>query len=47
MCKPHKTGHSNRWKPKEQEDRKIADKEIKTIESPCWEEWEKEVLEKI
>jgi hypothetical protein len=28
LCKPHKTGHSNRWKPKEHEDRKLIEKVI-------------------
>jgi hypothetical protein len=29
MCKPHKTGHANRWTVKEQLLMKLADKEIK------------------
>ncbi|MCK9428687.1 MAG: hypothetical protein M0R17_01580 [Candidatus Omnitrophica bacterium] len=28
LCKPHKTGHSNRWKPKEIQDRKLAKLEV-------------------
>jgi hypothetical protein len=47
MCKPHKTGQSNRWKPKEREDRKLAENEKKSEESPYWEEWEKKVLDKL
>ena len=27
LCKPHKTGHSNRWKSKELEKMKIFEKE--------------------
>lgn len=28
LCKPHKTGHSNRWKPKEKAAQKTAAQQI-------------------
>lgn len=27
LCKPHKTGHQNRWKPKDLESIKVFEKE--------------------
>jgi len=31
MCKPHKMGWENRWKPKDEFKIKLMDKEIKNI----------------
>ena len=33
MCKPHKTGHSNRWKPKERQSRKLDEEQIKLLKA--------------
>jgi hypothetical protein len=35
MCKPHKMGWANRWKPKEQEALKRFEKEKKSNERNC------------
>ena len=31
MCKPHKRGMSNRWKPKLLQDLKITEKELQNV----------------
>ena len=31
MCKPHKRGMENHWKPKERQDRKLSEEQIRLL----------------